>query len=414
MDRREFLKAGLFSLGMFIPGTQGWAYSNGKQNGGHKLVVVFLRGAIDGLNVVAPYGDERYYQIRQSIAIPRPGSEGSLLDLDGYFGLNPALQPLLPLWQNKQLAFVHASGSPDETRSHFDAQDYMESGVPGVKSISTGWLNRLLTQLPDNQSPIRAINVGPTLPRILEGPATVGMASGALNGNARPINLPENSPLMQMYGNRSDALGAAFRNGVDAQNQIAGDLNNGDSAGGGDDRMMRASKGAPSPVAFPNFGAKIAKLTHDPSVQVAFVALGGWDTHINQGASKGQLANKLTGLGKGLAEMVKAMGSDFENTTILVMSEFGRTAKENGNGGTDHGHGNVMWVLGGAVNGGKVYGRFSSLADRDLHESRDLPVTTDFRTVLSSVISEHLELSSKSLAQVFPEFTARERLALLT
>jgi uncharacterized protein (DUF1501 family) len=414
MDRREFLKAGLFSLGMLIPGAQGWAFNNATGGNGRKLVVIFLRGAVDGLSVVVPYGDNRYYQIRHSIAIPRPGTEGGALDLDGYFGANPALSSLMPLWHQRKLAFVHASGSPDETRSHFDAQDYMESGMPGEKMVNTGWLNRLLMQLPDNHSPVRAINVGPVLPRILAGPATVAMASDVLVRPTRPINLPENSPLLQMYGDRSDVLGDAFRNGVKAQNQLADDLGDGSNDGGADDRMMRASKGAPSPTSLPNFGRQIAKLLKDQTVQVAFLALGGWDTHVNQGSSKGQLANKLTGLTKGLADLAAALGPDFEKTTIVVMSEFGRTAKENGNGGTDHGHGNVMWLLGGDVNGGKVYGKWSSLADRDLHESRDLPVTTDFRTVLTSVIAEHLDLSNQALTQVFPEFTMRERLALLT
>lgn len=409
MDRREFLKAGIFSLGLLIPGAQGFAFNNPNGSDGRKLIVIFLRGAIDGVNVVVPYGDDHYYQIRRSIAIPRPVTEGGVVDLDGYFGLNPALQALMPLWQSKKLAFVHASGSPDETRSHFDAQDYMESGVPGEKAISSGWMNRLLLQLPDNRSPVRALNFGPVLPRILAGSAPVGMASDVLGANARPMNLPENSPLRMMYGDRNDAMGDAFRNGVSARNQMVSDLNQGD-----DDRMMKASNGAPQPNTFPNFAPKISKLIHDPSVQVAFIAFGGWDTHINQGGSKGQLANKLTGLGNGLADLVKNMGPDFDKTTIVVMSEFGRTAKENGNGGTDHGHGNVMWVLGGGVNGGKVYGKFSSLADRDLHESRDLPVTTDFRTVLSSVLAEHLELSGKGMSQIFPDFASRERLALLT
>jgi uncharacterized protein (DUF1501 family) len=412
MDRREFLKAGLMSLGMIITGTQGWAFDNVTGGNGRRLIVVFLRGAVDGINVVVPYGDNHYYQIRRSIAIGKPGTDGGALDLDGYFGLNPALEPLMPFWRNKQLAFVHASGSPDETRSHFDAQDYMESGIPGTKVVSTGWMNRLLAELPNNGSPVRAINFGNTMPRIFSGPVPVAMADTGLVLTGRTVPLPNKSAIEQMYGGRGDALGAAFRQGLEAEKQLKNDLQGGD--GSANDVMMRASKGAPSPNALPNFGIKMAQLLKkDPSVQVSFMALGGWDTHINQGAGKGQLATKLGALGKGLAEMATALGPDFKNTTIVVMSEFGRTAHENGNGGTDHGHGNVMWVLGGDVNGGRVYGKWSSLADRDLHESRDLPVTTDFRTVMSSVLAEHMNLSSKGLERVFPEFSLREKLALL-
>lgn len=412
MDRRDFLKAGLFSLSWLLPGTSAWAFENPTGGNGRKLVVVFLRGAVDGLNVVVPHGDNRYYSMRPSIAVGRPGTENGVIDLDGYWGLHPSLQPLAPFFQSKQLTFVHASGSPDETRSHFDAQDYMESGVPGQKMVSTGWLNRLLTELPASQSPVRAVNFGETLPRILSGPAEVAMASNVLLRTGRPIKLPDASAVEAMYGGRGDDLGKTFREGVQAENQLLSDLNDN---GPGDDRMMRASNGAPTPNAVANFGKRMANvLAHDPAVQVAFLALGGWDTHVNEGAGKGQLANKLAALSNGLADLANGLGDQFQKTTIVVISEFGRTARENGNGGTDHGHGNAMWILGGPVKGGRVLGRWTGLADNQLHEARDLPVTTDFRTVLASLASEHLELSQKGLARVFPEFAPPERLALLT
>jgi uncharacterized protein (DUF1501 family) len=411
MDRRDFLKAGLFSLAALLPGAAGWAFENPTGGNGRKLVVVFLRGAVDGLNVVIPYGDPRYYSMRPSIAVARPGTEFGAIDLDGYFGVHPSLKPLMPFFQQKQLAFVHASGSPDETRSHFDAQDYMESGIPGQKMVSTGWLNRILAELPDNHSPVRAVNFGETLPRILAGPAEVAMASNVLLRTGRPIRLPAASAIEAMYADRRDDLGKTYREGIEAEKQLITDLNDNSADG---DRIMKASNGAPTPNALPNFGQKIAHLlTHDPAVQVAFLALGGWDTHVNEGSGKGQLANKLAALSNGLAELATGLGDQFQKTTIVVMSEFGRTAKENGNGGTDHGHGNAMWVLGGPVSGGRVLGRWSSLSDRDLHEGRDLPVTTDFRTVVASLAAEHLELSQKGLTRIFPEFSLQERLSLL-
>lgn len=398
MDRRDFLKHGMLSLALFLPGLPGWAYGTGDDSGkSHRLIVIMLRGAVDGLNVVVPYGDDHYYQIRHSIAVGRPNTEHGVLDLDGYFGLHPALAPLMPFWQSRQLAMVHASGSPDPTRSHFDAQDYMESGLPGSKTVSTGWMNRLLAEMPNNRSPIRGLNFGETMPRIFSGPQSVGMAPEVL-AKAHPMNSAVEHAFTDMYGGRQDALGNAFREGIEAKHQINDDL--------ADDIIMKGSQGAPTPGKFANFGSKIAQLMRkDPSVKIAFLAFGGWDTHVNEGAGQGQLANHLGPLGRGLAELAQGLGSDFKNTTIIVMSEFGRTARENGNGGTDHGHGNVMWLLGGNVAGGKVYGRWSSLADRDLHENRDVPVTTDFRTVLASVLGEHLEVSRNGLQRVFPDFS---------
>jgi uncharacterized protein (DUF1501 family) len=384
-----------------LPGTHAWALSNATSGSKKKLVVVMLRGAVDGLNVVVPYGDPSYYQARKSIAIPRPGTDNGVIALDNDFGLHPVLAPLMPMWQDKTLAFVTSSGSPDKTRSHFDAQDYMESGVPGMKAVSTGWMNRLVSLLPDNHSPVRALNLGPTIPRILSGPASVANASIGKGGN-RPLVVDRPNvehAFEELYGNRTDALGKAFRDGIEARHTLSKDL---------EDEMAMSGRGAPSPNEAPNFGKTLASLiTKDPKIQVAFLAFGGWDTHVNQGAGKGQLANKLTPLGAGLADLCEGLGDQYNDTTIVVMSEFGRTAHENGNGGTDHGHGNVMWLMGGSVRGGKVYGKYNSLASSDLYEGRDLPVSTDFRAVISSVLLGHMGLNGSEMDKIFPNFNSQ-------
>lgn len=399
MDRRTFLKsASLLSLSMILPGAQGWAFSNDKPSK-KKLVVVFLRGAVDGLSVVAPYGDGDYYRSRPSIAVAKPGEDQGLINLDGNFGMHPAMAALEPFWRDKSLAFVHATGSPDPTRSHFDAQDYMESGVPGSKSISTGWMNRTLSLLPDNHSPTRALNLGPTIPRILSGPSSVAnVGIGKAGAMKMAVDRPQIAQVFnQLYGNRTDALGKAYREGMEAHSKITKELA---------DEMEMANRGAPAPKDNPNFGKQLAKLiVKDPTVQVAFIAFGGWDTHVNQGQGKGQLANHLQPLGDGLADLIDGLGPSFDDTNILVMSEFGRTAHENGNRGTDHGHGNVMWLLGGDVRGGKVYGKYNGMASNALYEGRDLPVSTDFRNVISSVLMAHMGLPSQHLDKIFPNFS---------
>lgn len=404
MDRREFLKAaGVMSLSMLFPGVQGWAASTGDDTGdGRKLIVIFLRGAADGLSVVVPYSDSRYYSLRPKIAIPKPGQPLGALPLDNDFGLHPSLAALMPLWQNKTLAFVASSGSPDPTRSHFDAQDYMESGTPGSKLSSTGWMNRLLAQLPDSKSPVRAINVGATLPRILQGPQAVASYSPQQANRTMPLDRPAILRAFgQMYGPRSDSLGKNFRDGIAQRAKLNSEL---------EDEMVAANQGALPARSFKNFGQQVGRLfAKDAKIRLAFVALGGFDTHVNQGASKGQLANHLQTLGSGLSQLVTGLGPAYDKTVILVMSEFGRTVQENGNGGTDHGHGNFMWLLGGPIAGGKIYGRWDGLDQRTLFEGRDLPVTTDFRSVISSVTPEHMCISQSGMQRIFPGYPASDR-----
>lgn len=433
MNRRDFLKAALLSplalnlIPLVNPLDRAWAYSNGVADpSSQKLIVIMLRGGVDGLNVIAPYGDNRYKQIRPTIALSR---SNGLLDLDGYWGMHPGLSALAPYWQDKSMAFVHACGSPDHTRSHFDAQDYMESGVPGRKSVSTGWMNRLMGQLPSKHSALQAISLGPVLPRICSGPSPVATIAKSGGGkkfagkNARQIrrqlgNAEVPSVFSEMYGGRGDDISKAFSAGQKARTKVDSIMFEAakedaareqaareEAALAMNSEQIAANRGAQTPKTTPEFGRQLATLfTKDATIQTAFVDFGGWDTHVRQGAETGQLAGLLNPLSGGIADLIRGLGPMYKNTTIVVMSEFGRTARENGNGGTDHGHGNVMWLLGGGVDGGKVYGRFAGLADNQLNEARDLPTTTDFRAVLSRILTDRLALSTQQLAAVFPGY----------
>ncbi|TAL01163.1 MAG: DUF1501 domain-containing protein [Rhodospirillaceae bacterium] len=377
---------------MPFAGGRAWAASN-PDSRGKRLVVVFLRGAVDGLSVVPPWGDPDYEEARPTIAIRRGGGA---IDLDDRFGLHPALAALTPFWQDRSLAFIHACGSPDQTRSHFDAQDYMESGTPGVKTTMDGWMNRLLGVLPGPRHSTEAIAFGPTMPRILSGKQNVANVPLGRGANApsvldRPVI---NAAFDQLYtGN--DPLSHAYKEGLAAHKAVLADLQT---------DMAAADNGAPSPIGFDTDVQHLATMIkQDPTIDLAFFALGGWDTHINQGAAEGQLANHLKPLGDGLAVLARDLGSAYGDTVILVISEFGRTVHENGNRGTDHGHGNVMWVMGGPVAGGKVYGAWPGLSTEVLHDGRDLAVTTDFRTAVGAVLAGHMGLTDAQLDQVFPE-----------
>ena len=396
MKRRDFISGMAAGASLVLPlGRNAWA-ATGENPTRQKLVVVMLRGAVDGMNVVAPIGDPNYARLRPTIGLAATGQEGGALALDGYFGLHPALAPLLPLWQQNKLAFVHASGSPDPTRSHFDAQDFMESGTPGARSTADGWMNRLVTLLPGEASASRALSIGPLMPRILAGSAAaVNLANGAAGTRADVLDRPAvGSAFDQMYAGHA-RFARAYADGRSAHKEVVEASMNRE--------MQAADNGAPLPNGFPDDAARLATLMrNNPKIQVAFVALGGWDTHARQGAGSGQLAGRLAPLGLGLATLAERLGPMFADTTVIVMSEFGRTARENGNGGTDHGHGNAMWVMGGQVAGGKVYGDWQGVADSALHEGRDLPVTTDFRAVLAQVAQRHLRLPDRQLEKLFP------------
>ena len=362
------------------------------------LVVLFQRGAMDGLNVVVPFGERSYYQMRPTIAIPQPGRGGSdaALDLDGFFGLHPSLAPLEPLFHKGELAIVQAAGSPDPTRSHFDAQDFMESGTPGVKSTDDGWLNRSLQELPEEKSsPFRAVAFGPYLPRSLQGtsPAVAipDLKQFRMYGPATTTEGGFEAMYSQTVDQALHGVGQETFSAIDTLKKINPD-------------QYQPANGADYPRG--RFGQSLLEIAElikaDIGLEIAFLDSGGWDHHVNEGGVQGQLSNLLKDFGQGLAAFHQDLGDRMENVVFVSMSEFGRTARENGNRGTDHGHANCMFLMGGPVKGGKVYTRWPGLSAGQLYENRDLAVTTDYRTVLSEVLSKHL--GAGNLSSVFPGF----------
>jgi uncharacterized protein (DUF1501 family) len=389
--RRDFVKgatAALLSLG-----PDSWAAA--AEGGPQRLVVILLRGAVDGLNVVIPYTEEAYYRERSSIAIAPPGKPDGALALDGHFALHPALMSLMPLWADRGLAFVHAAGSPDPTRSHFDAQLYLENGTPGQSTTRDGWMNRLLLTLPGPRGATDAIGVGSTVPRILAGKAAVAtLPLGPKGAQPLPIDKPDIGAAFDRLYSRNDELGASYRESRAARAQLVAALTK---------EQRIADNGAPPPTGFPAQAARLALLIrHSAGIRLAAIGLGGWDTHVNQGNHKGQLAEHLRPLGEGLAALARGSGEAWRDTVVIVLSEFGRTVRENGNGGTDHGHGNVIWVLGGAINGGRICGNWPGLAPAQLYQRRDLAVTTDFRSVLAAILERHMQLGDRQLEAVLP------------
>jgi len=401
MKRRQLLHFGVYTLAGLPLGL-----ARAQDARSRKLVVVMLRGAVDGLSVVAPYGERAYAAERPSIAIAPPGSEDGLIRLDSLFGLHPALRPLTKHWDAGTLAFVHASGSPDPTRSHFDAQDYLENGTPGRKATPDGWMNRLLTALPGEPSPTRAINQGSTPPRIFAGPAPVAsLGLGPKAMERRAIDNPAlQAGLARLYAN-DEALQATLQEATEGRSEMARSMAAVEREPGSMDPT--ADAGAQSARSFAADARRLGQLIRkDPHTQLAFTSVGGWDTHVNQGGAQGQLANKLASLGAGLDALAGGLGDALKDTVIVVMSEFGRTLPQNGNGGTDHGRANAMWLLGGPVAGGRVLGEWPGLDTAALTDGRDLAVRTDFRQVLATVLQRHLGLNDAGLAQVLPQAPA--------
>jgi uncharacterized protein (DUF1501 family) len=412
MERRAFVKSGalaLVTMGLSPSFLRRTAFGMEllKAPKGKVLICLFQRGAADALNIVVPHGERAYYAMRPSIAIAQPSrsADGGAIDLDGFFGLHPALAPLKPLYDRGLLAPVHAVGSPSTTRSHFDAQDYMETGTPDVKGTTDGWLNRYLAvkgtcdECNLGKTPFRAVALTPQTPRILEGPsATVAMNS-----------LDEFS--VRATGNSAERLEALYRTG-------SADLVHGTGAEMFDAvKMLRAAnprKYQPqNGAAYPRsqFGSRLLQIAQlikaNVGLEIAFADIGGWDTHVNQGSSTGQLAQRLDDFSRSIAALVTDLGDTMDDVVIMTMSEFGRMARENGNRGTDHGHAGALFVIGGHVKGGKVYGKWPGLEQEQLYEGRDLALTTDFRSVFAEVVSDHL--GARALDRVFPGFVAAPR-----
>jgi uncharacterized protein (DUF1501 family) len=400
ISRRYFLKGGgIAMLGMAsLPAFLQRAVAELPSSGKKKMVVLFQRGAMDGLNVVVPFAEPNYYRLRSTIAIPQPshGGQEAALDLDGFFGLHPSLQPLVPLFQSNQLAVVQAVGSPDPTRSHFDAQDYMESGTPGVKSTDDGWLNRALQSAPEPESsPFRAVAFGPYLPRTLQGIAPAiaipDLDQFKMNGPQQTVEGGFEAMYAQTVDRAMRGVGTETFEAVDQLKKI-------------NPASYQPENGAQYPTS--RFGKSLMEIAElfkaDVGLEVAFLDSGGWDHHVNEGGVQGQLSNLLRDLGQGIAAFHQDMGDRMGDIVFVSMSEFGRTAHENGNRGTDHGHANCMFVMGGGVKGGKVYTRWPGMEDGQLHDGRDLAVTTDYRSVLGEIMTKHL--GQRDLKPVFPGF----------
>ena len=363
------------------------------------LIAIFQRGAVDGLNMVVPFGERQYYSARPSIAIQRPGSGAdSSLDLDGFFAFHPRLAPLTRLYEARQLAIVHACGSPDSTRSHFDAQDYMESATPGIKSTTDGWLNRYLqTRHADAPTAFQAVSLTPQLPRMLQGAAPALALSEIDQFGIRGDNMMGSSFEAQYAAAADVLLGEVGREAFDAIKMLKTT----------DPRRYQPSNGAEYPRS--SYGQALKQIGQlvkaDLGLEVAFAEAGGWDHHVNEGAATGQLALRLDDFARGIAALVTDLGDRMNDVIILTMSEFGRAVAENGNRGTDHGHGNAMMAIGGAIRGGRVYGKWPGLAVEQRFEGRDLAVTTDFRDVFGEVVVRHLGVADPR--PIFPGYTMK-------
>jgi len=424
IQRRVFVKGGaiaLLALGLppsFLARAAAARTSTRRRK---TLVFVFQRGAVDGLSMVVPFGDRAYYEARKSIAIETPGgTDGSAIDLDGFFGLHPALAPLHEIWGREELAIVHASGSPHPTRSHFDAQDFIESGTPGVRSTADGWANRLLATNPgcdcgrtlddpvahandhaDAQSslatsPLRGVSLTPETPLMLRGATeTVAIPDLAHFGVAGGREEELERTFERLYRAETGDLVAAAEGSFDAIELLRS----------ANPTAYRPRNGADYPMT--DFGRSLLQIAQlikaDVGVEIAFTDIGGWDTHVGQGGSSGRLAARLGELSRGLRAFYDDLGDLMEDVLVVSVSEFGRTVAENGSGGTDHGHGNCMLVLGGAASGGQVVGRWPGLDRDQLYQGRDLEITTDFRDVFAEVASKHLGASE--LGSVFPGHT---------
>jgi uncharacterized protein (DUF1501 family) len=409
-SRRVFMKNGglaLLSLG-FAPAFLARTVEAAGATRRKILVTIFQRGAVDGLNMIVPFGEREYYASRPSIAIQRPNAADGAVDLDGFFGLHPRMATLKPLWDAKQLAIVHACGSPDGTRSHFDAQDYMETATPGVKSTQDGWLNRYLhAREHADATPFRAVALAPQMPRSLQGlePALAMGQIGQFGIRAGQATDMVQASFESEYAAAADTVlnrtgGQAF----DAMRILKA----------ADPAKYQSENGAEYPRS--GYGEALRQIAQlvkaDVGLEIAFAEAGGWDTHVNQGSSAGQLGTRLDDFSRGIAALARDLGDRMSDVVILTMSEFGRAVAENGNRGTDHGHGNAMMIIGGQnVRGGKVYGRWPGLAREQRYDGRDLAVTTDFRSVFAEVVRGHLGVNDTRT--IFPGFADTQRLGVI-
>jgi uncharacterized protein (DUF1501 family) len=402
INRRFFLKSSGLALvgGSLLPNVFVKMANASTTKGGKTLVAIFQRGAVDGLNMIVPYGEQAYYAARPTIAVPRPGAEGGALDLDGFFGLHPSLASLSPYFKDHSLGMIHAVGSPDTTRSHFDAQDFMESGTPGVKSTEDGFLARAVGAKKESAvSPLRAVALSPAMPRILSGGAgAVAMTNISQFGIRGGANV--SGGFESMYAEAvAGTMGGTAKESFEAARILKS----------ADPQKLQPENGAVYPNGpLGNSLRQIAQLIKsNVGLEVAFADVSGWDTHAGEGGVQGQLANNLRNFSDSIAAFARDLGSRMGDVVLVTMSEFGRTVRENGNRGTDHGHANVMLLLGGGVKGGKVHGKWPGLSSPQLYENRDLAITTDFRDIFGELLTK--QLAVPSLKSVFPGYEPRMR-----
>ena len=427
LQRRRLLGLGALSaLSLAAPGV--WAQPLPGSLGNGRLIVVFLRGAYDGLSAFVPYADKDYYALRPNIAIAAPdGTAQTALKLDNTFALHPALAPLLPLWQQGVLGFVPAAGLPAPNRSHFDAQYQMEIAQGGKTSSAPGWLNTTAGLGKTTATGAVALGVGEANPAILNGQAGVVRLIPRGQSAERTgvlANERTRQALMDLYAG-DDKVSEAFRQGAGSRMQSAQELTEQRTARAGkmaedarrmadnsldrdgapanaqaqNAQMLAASNGAPDPVGLQLDAQHLGTLMrNDRKLRLGFLSAGGWDTHANQGAATGQLANNLGNLARGIAQLRQDFAEPGD--VVVVMSEFGRTSAENGTRGTDHGFGNAMWLMGSRVAGGRWHGQWSGLSQ--LNEGRDLPAHHDYRAVLAQVLRGTFALGDSQMADVLP------------
>ena len=379
MDRRQLLKSALYAAPLFTAGRLYAAPTTGP-----RLLVVFLRGAYDAANIVVPVTSDFYYTARPNLAIARDVA----LPLDGDWGLHPALKDsILPLWQQKQIAFIPFAGTDDISRSHFETQDTIELGQPvgGSRNYQSGFLARTAQVL----SGTKPISFTSQLPLTFRGGTPI--PNIALNFTAKPGVGDRNAALIQAMYQGQD-LAPAVAQGFAVQNEVYSAISG---------EMMAANRNAVTAKGFELSAQRIGLLMQD-KFNLGFVDVGGWDTHVNQGAADGYLANRIGELGRGLAALQTALGPAWNETLVIVVSEFGRTFRENGDHGTDHGHGSVYWVLGGSVKGGRIAGPQVAVTQANLFQDRDWPVLTDYRALIGGLLRKSYGLNQAQLAQIFP------------
>jgi uncharacterized protein (DUF1501 family) len=413
MQRRQFLNLGALAAGGALLTTRlAFAHASERQA---RFVLVIMRGALDGLAAVPPYGDRDYAQLRREFALRAPGERGSALPLDGFFGLHPALNFMQQCYAARELTVLHALASPYRERSHFDGQDVLENGSPRPHALTTGWLNRALAAAPAPRQREAGVALGQNVPLVMRGPAAVTSWSpsklGALDDDtlARLTDLYAADPLLATR--LVDALAANAM--VDGGGESAMDPAQAAAAPAG-----AAPAGAAPAGTAPATNARYAEIVHaaggflrqPDGPKVAVFDTTGWDTHANEGGAEGQLAGRLGALDKGLATLRQELGPAWSDTAVLLVTEFGRTAAINGTRGTDHGTATVAFLMGGAVAGGRVIADWPGLSTAALYQGRDLAATLDLRSVLKGLLTEHLSVPAGALETVFPDSAAAKPL----